>query len=78
MPESAWEKTEPAAAALVAVLGMAMTTWGAVNHGGPWIAPGATLIVVGGAWLGNALARRDVDLFRSSRPERSQLKDDVG
>lgn len=61
------------AAAFVAVTGMALTTYGAFGHGGPLIAPGATLTLVGGAWLGNLLARRDVRLFPSgSRPTSSR------
>jgi hypothetical protein len=50
------------------VLGAALTTIGAFSHGGPLIAPGSALILVGAAWLGNVLARRDVRLFPAAAP----------
>jgi hypothetical protein len=50
------------------VFGAALTTIGALSHGGPLIAPGSALILVGAAWLGNALARRDVRLFPAAAP----------
>lgn len=59
------------AAALVAVTGMALTTYGAFAHGGPLLAPGSTLTLLGGAWLGNLLARRDVRLFPPRSPATS-------
>jgi hypothetical protein len=43
-----------------------MTTYGALVHAGALMAPGSVLILGGGAWLGNALARRDVRLFPAS------------
>ena len=49
---------EPALAALTTLIGIALTTAGALIHAGPAVAPGALLILVGGGWLGNALARR--------------------
>jgi hypothetical protein len=49
---------EPALAALVTLIGIALTSVGVFVHAGPAVAPGALLIVVGGAWLGNCLARR--------------------
>jgi hypothetical protein len=51
---------EPLLAALVALVGIALTVWGALSHGGPMVAPGSALILIGGGWLGNALARNDV------------------
>lgn len=49
---------EPALAALVTLLGIGVTTFGAFSHTPPAMAPGAALAFVGGGWLGNALARR--------------------
>ena len=54
---------EPLLASLMTLLGIALTTAGAVAHIAQAVAPGALLILVGGAWLGNALARRDVRLL---------------
>jgi hypothetical protein len=54
---------EPLLAALTTLLGIGLTTAGALTHVAPIVAPGALLIFVGGAWLGNALARHDVRLF---------------
>jgi hypothetical protein len=48
---------EPALAAVVTLVGIALTSFGALTHAGPAIAPGAFLGLVGGAWLGNSLAR---------------------
>jgi hypothetical protein len=50
-------------AAALTLVGMALTAYGAVAHAGWTSAPGATATLVGGAWLGNVLARRDVPLF---------------
>ena len=50
-------------AATLTLLGMVLTAYGAVAHAGWTSAPGATATLVGGAWLGNVLARRDVPLF---------------
>jgi hypothetical protein len=58
---------EPVLAALVTLAGIGLTTAGAVIHAGPAVAPGALLILVGAAWLGNALARRDVRLIPGSQ-----------
>jgi hypothetical protein len=49
---------EPALAALVTLLGIGLTTFGAFTHTPTAMAPGAALAFVGGGWLGNALARR--------------------
>jgi hypothetical protein len=49
---------EPVLAALVAVLGIALTSFGAFTHTATAMAPGATLALLGGGWLGNSLARR--------------------
>jgi hypothetical protein len=63
---------EPLLAALVTLVGIGLTTTGVLSHVGVAIAPGALLITVGAAWLGNALARHDVRLLSASteRPER--------
>ena len=49
---------EPVLAVLTTLVGISLTTLGAVVHQGLAVAPGALLILVGGSWLGNALARR--------------------
>jgi hypothetical protein len=51
---------EPVLAALVAVLGVVLTTFGVFTHTGTAVAPGALLTFVGGTWLGISLARRDL------------------
>ena len=51
-------RLEPALAALVTLIGIGLTSFGVFTHNGPAIAPGAFLALVGGAWLGNSLARR--------------------
>ena len=63
-------KAEPAIAFAVAILGMAATTWGALTHTAPIVAPGAALIMLGGAWLGNCLARLDVRIFPTGEQPR--------
>ena len=57
---------EPLLAALVTLLGIGLTTAGAVLDAHTLFAPGALLITVGGGWLGNALARHDIRLFSRS------------
>jgi hypothetical protein len=54
---------EPLLAALVTLLGIGLTTAGAVLDAHATFAPGALLITVGGGWLGNALARHDIRLL---------------
>ena len=49
---------EPVLAVLTTLIGITLTMLGAVLHLGQAVAPGAFLILVGGGWLGNALARR--------------------
>jgi len=49
---------EPALAALVTLVGIALTSFGAFTHTATAMAPGATLALLGGAWFGNSLARR--------------------
>jgi len=49
---------EPALAALVTLIGIALTSFGAFTHTATVMAPGAALALSGGAWLGNSLARR--------------------
>lgn len=61
-------RVEPVGAALVAVLGMGLTTYGALTHTAPLLAPGSALVLGGGAWLGNLLARRNVRLFPAGTP----------
>ena len=58
---------EPILALLVTLVGIALTTFGVVTHAGMAIAPGSLLVLGGGAWLGNALARRDVRLLPAPR-----------
>lgn len=48
---------EPALAALVTFFGIALTSFGVFTHTATAVAPGATLALVAGAWLGNSLAR---------------------
>jgi hypothetical protein len=48
---------EPALAALVTLVGIALTSFGVFSHTATAVAPGATLALLGGAWLGNSLAR---------------------
>lgn len=61
------------AAAALTLVGVVLTAYGAVAHAGWTSAPGATATLVGGAWLGNVLARKDVPLFgqRAAGPEGS-------
>jgi hypothetical protein len=55
---------EPALAALVTLIGIVLTAVGVFAHPAVSpVAPGALLTLVGGGWLGNSLARRDVRLF---------------
>jgi hypothetical protein len=54
---------EPVLAALVTLIGIALTSFGVFTQTGPAVAPGALLAFVGGAWLGNSLARRNVRLL---------------
>lgn len=49
---------EAALAALVTLLGIGLTTFGAFTHTATAMAPGAALAFLGGGWLGNSLARR--------------------
>jgi hypothetical protein len=58
---------EPALAGLVTLVGIGLTSAGAFVHAAPAVAPGALLILLGGGWLGNALARRDVRLLPGSQ-----------
>lgn len=48
---------EPALAALVALVGIVLTSFGALTHTATAMAPGAVLALAGGGWLGNSLAR---------------------
>jgi hypothetical protein len=56
---------EPVLAALVALAGIALTSFGAFTHTATAMAPGATLALLGGGWFGNSLAR----LRQPVRPE---------
>jgi len=58
---------EPALAALVMVIGVVLASAGVFAHAGPAVAPGGLLTLVGGGWLGNCLARRDVRLIPGSQ-----------
>jgi len=62
---------EPVLAALVTLIGIALTSAGVFTvtgpTGSPLVAPGALLALVGGGWLGVTLARRDVRLWRGSQ-----------
>ena len=58
---------EPILAAIVALIGIVLTSAGAFVHAAPAVAPGALLALVGGAWLGNSLARQDVRLLPGSQ-----------
>jgi hypothetical protein len=49
---------EPVLAGLVTLIGIALTSFGVFTHTAPAVAPGATLALAGGGWLGNSLARR--------------------
>jgi hypothetical protein len=49
---------EPVLAALVTLIGIGLTSFGAFTHTATAMAPGAALALLGGAWLGNSLARR--------------------
>jgi hypothetical protein len=49
---------EPVLAGLVALVGIALTSFGAFTHTATAMTPGATLALLGGGWLGNSLARR--------------------
>ena len=48
---------EPVLAGLVTLVGIVLTSFGVFTHTAPAVAPGATLALVGGGWLGNSLAR---------------------
>ncbi len=61
-------RVQAALALAVTLVGVVLTTVGALAHTGPAIAPGAVLITLGGAWLGNALARARVRLVPNVRP----------
>ena len=58
---------EAVLAALVTLIGIALTTYAEISHMSGLIAPGALLGFIGGAWLGNALARRGVRLLPAPR-----------
>jgi hypothetical protein len=60
---------EPALAALVTLVGIVLTSLGIFTHTGTAVAPGAFLTLVGGSWLGNSLARRDVRLLPGPKRE---------
>jgi hypothetical protein len=44
-------------AVLVALIGIALTSFGVFTHTPQAVAPGATLALLGGGWLGISLAR---------------------
>jgi hypothetical protein len=49
---------EPVLAGLVTLVGIGLTSFGALTHTAVAMAPGAALTLLGGGWLGNSLARR--------------------
>ena len=49
---------EPILAGLATLVGIGLTSFGGVTHTAAAMAPGAALALIGGAWLGNSLARR--------------------
>jgi hypothetical protein len=63
MAATQYARLEISLAAAVAALGIVLTSWAVLAHAALLVAPGALLITVGGAWLGNAVARRGVRLF---------------
>ncbi len=58
---------EPVLAAVVTLLGIALTSAGVFTQTGPAVAPGALLTVVGGGWLGVSFARHNVRLLPGSQ-----------
>ncbi len=48
---------EPVLAAVVTLVGIGLTTYGAFTHTATAMAPGAALAFLAGGWLGNSLAR---------------------
>jgi hypothetical protein len=48
---------EPVLAAVVTLVGIGLTTYGAFTHTATAMAPGAALALLAGGWLGNSLAR---------------------
>lgn len=65
------KRAELSAAFAVTLIGILLAGWAVFQHAAPLVAPSAALIFLGGAWLGNALARHDVRLF-PSRPASEQ------
>jgi hypothetical protein len=63
-------RLEPTLAGLVTLGGIGLTSAGIFAHLPMAVAPGALLILVGGAWLGNSLARLDVRVVQRARPTR--------
>jgi hypothetical protein len=62
-------------AGLATLIGIALTSFGVATHNPPAVAPGALLAFVGGGWLGNALARRDVRLLPRPHTDRTNGSD---
>ncbi len=56
-------RLEIALVAALTVVGIVMTVWAVLTHSAVLVAPGALIITVGGAWLGNAMARHGVRLI---------------
>jgi hypothetical protein len=65
-------RVEMPLAAVVTVIGIIMTSWAVLGHAGLLVAPGALVITLGGAWLGNAMARHGVRLFASAEPQTTE------
>jgi hypothetical protein len=53
--------------AVLVAIGMGLILLGLINHVGVAIAPGSLCLLVGGAVLGNGLARRNVRLLPGSQ-----------
>jgi hypothetical protein len=69
MPLTQNARVELPLAGALTVVGIGMTAWAVLAHAALLIAPGALVITVGGAWLGNAMARHGVRLSSATKAE---------
>jgi hypothetical protein len=60
-------RLEIALAVALTVVGIVLTAWAVLSRAALLVAPGALLITIGGAWLGNAMARHGVRLISATR-----------